>query len=114
MNKKSIYIYNDEWFDSTCLSNPLITLDHKLDDYYPEYYEVNYDVRLLATEENEITDQFNDFKQKYGTKDINVLKEYVSKKIPQTVLLDGFDQAQFDYIIDYIKDVKTCFDRAVL
>ena len=109
MNKKSIYIYNDEWFDSTCLSNPLITLDHKLDDYYPEYYEVNYDVRLLATEENEITDQFNDFKQKYGTKDINVLKEYVSKKIPQTVLLDGFDQAQFDYIIDYIKDVKILY-----
>lgn len=109
MNEKSIYIYNDEWFDSTCLSNPLITLDHKLDDYYPEYYEVNYDVRLLATEENEIEDQFNDFKQKYGTKDINVLKEYVSKKIPQTVLLDGFDQTQFDYIIDYIKDVKILY-----
>ena len=40
MNNKCIYIYNDEWFDSTCLSNPLNTLDHKLDDYYPEYYEI--------------------------------------------------------------------------
>ena len=37
MNKKSIYIYNDEWFDSTMLSNPHNTLDHKLDDYYPKY-----------------------------------------------------------------------------
>lgn len=109
MNKKSIYIYNDEWFDQTALSNPRITLDHKLDDYYPEYYEVNYDVRLLATEEDEIADQFNDYKQRYGTKDINELKGYVIKKNPQAVLLDGFDQEQFDYIIDYIKDVKILY-----
>ena len=109
MNKKCIYIYNDEWFDSTCLSNPLITLDHKLDDYYPEYYEVNYDVRLLATEENEIEDQINDYKQRYGTKDFNELIDYVIKKNPQAVLLNGFDQEQFDYIIDYIKDVKILY-----
>ena len=109
MNKKSIYIYNDEWFDSTCLSNPLNTLDHKLDDYYPEYYEVNYDVRLLATEEDEIADQFNDYKQRYGTKDINEVKCYVIKKNPQAVLLDGFAQEQFDYIIDYIRDVKILY-----
>ena len=109
MNKKSIYIYNDEWFDSTCLSNPLNTLDHKLDDYYSEYYEVNYDVRLLATEEDEIADQFNDYKQRYGTKDINELKGYVIKKNPQAVLLDGFAQEQFDYIIDYIRDVKILY-----
>ena len=109
MNEKSIYIYNDEWFDSTALENPLITDDHKLDDYYPEYYEVNYDVRLLAVEENEIADQFNDYKQRYGTKDINKLKDYVNKKNPQAVLLNGFDQEQFDYIIDYIKDVKILY-----
>lgn len=109
MNKKSIYIYNDEWFDSTCLSNPLITLDHKLDDYYPEYYEVNYDVRLLSTEENEIEDQINDYKQRYGTKDFIELIDYVIKKNPQAVLLNGFDQEQFDYIIDYIKNVKILY-----
>ena len=103
MNKKSIYIYNDDWFDQTALSNPLITLDHKLDDYYPEYYEVNYDARLLATEENEIEDQINDYKQKYGTKDINELKDYVIKKNAQAVLLNGFDQQQFDYIIKMLK-----------
>lgn len=109
MNEKSIYIYNDEWFDSTMLSNPHNTLDHKLDDYYPEYYEVNYDVRLLATEEDEMADQFNDYKQRYGTKDINELKGYVIKKNPQAVLLDGFAQEQFDYIIDYIRDVKILY-----
>lgn len=109
MNKKSIYICNDEWFDSTALSNPLNTLDHKLEDLYPEYYNVNYDVRLLATEENEISDQINDYKQRYGTKDINELKEYVIKKNPQAVLLNGFDQEQFDYIIDFIKDVKIIY-----
>ena len=109
MNKKSIYIYNDDWFDQTALSNPRITLDHKLDDYYPEYYEVNYDVRLLATEEDEIADQFNDYKQRYGTKDINEVKCYVIKKNPQAVLLDGFAQEQFDYIIDYIRDVKILY-----
>lgn len=109
MNKKCIYIYNDEWFDSTMLSNPHNTLDHKLDDFYPEYYELNYDVRLLTTEENEIEDQFNDYKQRYGTKDINELKGYVIKKNPQAVLLNGFDQEQFDYIIDYIIDVKILY-----
>lgn len=109
MNKKSIYIFNDLWFDSTALKNPLSTLDHKLDKYYPNYYELNYDVKLLATEENEIEDQINDYKQRYGTKDINDLKEYVIKKKPQSVLLDGFDQKQFDYIIDYIKDVKILY-----
>lgn len=56
--EKNICIYNDEWFDSTCLSNPLNTLDHKLDDYYLEYNEVNYDVRLLATEEQLVLDPF--------------------------------------------------------
>lgn len=109
MNKKSIYIYNDEWFDSTALENPLITLDHKLEDLYPKYYEVNYDVRLLATEENEIEDQINNYKQRYGTKDIEELKDYVIKKNPQAVLLNGFDQAQFDYMIDFIKDVKILY-----
>lgn len=109
MNKKSIYIYKDEWFDSTALSNPLNTLDHKLKKIYRKYYNVRYDVRLLATEENEIEDQFNDYKQRYGTKDINELKEYVIKKNPQSVLLNGFDQQQFDYIIDYIKDVTILY-----
>lgn len=109
MNNKSIYIYKDEWFDSTALENPLITDDHKLDSFYPEYYELNYDVRLLATEENKIEDQFNDYKQRYGTKDFNELIDYVIKKNPQTVLLDGFDQQQFDYIMDYIKDVKILY-----
>lgn len=109
MNKKSIYIYNDKFFDHTMLSNPHNTLDHKLNDCYPEYYEVNYDVRLLATEENEIADQFNDYKQRWGTKDFNELINYVIKKNPQNVLLNGFDQQQFDYIIDYIKDVKILY-----
>ena len=109
MNNKCIYIYNDEWFDSIALENPLITDDHKLDDYYPEYYEVNYDVRLLATEENEIEDQINDYKQRYGTKDINELKDYVIRKNAQTVLLNGFDQEQFDYIMDYIKDIRILY-----
>ncbi len=109
MNKKSIYIYKDEWFDSTMLSNPHNTLDHKLNDFYHKYYEVNYDVRLLATEENEFEDQINDYKQRYGTKDINELKDYVIKKNPQAVLLNGFDQEQFDYIIDSIKDVKILY-----
>lgn len=54
MNKKSIYIYKDEWFDSIALSNPLSTDDHKLKKLYHKYYNVHYDVRLIATEENEI------------------------------------------------------------
>jgi len=109
MNRKSIYIYNDEWFESTALENPLITDDHKLDNCYPKYYEVNYDVRLLATEENEIEDKINDYKQRYGTKYFNELIDYVIKKNPQTVLLNGFDQEQFDYIVDYLKVVKILY-----
>ena len=109
MNKKSVYIYNDEWFDSTALENPLTTDDHKLDNCYPEYYELNYDVRLLATEENEIEDEINDYKQRYGTKDLNELTEYIIKKNPKSVLLNGFDQEQFDYIIDFIKEVKILY-----
>lgn len=109
MNKKSIYIYKDEFFENTMLSNPCNASDHKLNNYYPQYYEVNYEVRLLATEENEIEDQINDYKQRYGTKDLNELIEYVIKKNPQAVLLNGFDQKQFDIIINYIKDVKILY-----
>lgn len=35
---KKIYIYSDEWFESTMLCNPFISLDHKLEDLYPNYW----------------------------------------------------------------------------
>lgn len=51
---KKIYIYSDEWFESTMLCNPFISLDHKIEDLYPNYYSVCYDCRLLLTEEQKV------------------------------------------------------------
>lgn len=104
---KKIYIYNDEWFESTMLCNPFMSLDHKLEDLYPNYYSVYYDCRLLLTEETE--SQIDSFKKIYETKDINEMLDYVMKKNPQMVLLNGFDQKHFDIIIDYIKNVKILY-----
>lgn len=104
---KKIYIYNDEWFESTMLCNPFMSLDHKLEDLYPNYYSVCYDCRLILTEETE--SQIDSFKKIYETKDINEMLDYVMKKNPQMVLLNGFDQKHFDIIIDYIKNVKILY-----
>ena len=104
---KKIYIYNDEWFESTMLCNPFMSLDHKLEDLYPNYYSVYYDCRLLLTEETE--SQIDSFKKIYETNDINEMIDNLMKKNPQMVLLNGFDQKHFDIIIDYIKNVKILY-----
>ncbi len=60
MNGKCSYIFDVEWFENTALKNPICTSDHTLEEYFPEFYSLHYDVRILAaksstTEEKIIT-----------------------------------------------------------
>ena len=49
MKSRSVFITATEWFESTSLRNPIICMDHKLEQVFPVYYTVNYDTKLLAT-----------------------------------------------------------------
>lgn len=108
MSTKYIFITSDEWFETTALSNPINTLDDKLEKEYPEYFSVNYDLRVLATnvpaEEEKSFPFYNDYRDKYGSTDISVLKEAAKTSPSKNIFLNGFNQECFDYIAPYIKD----------
>lgn len=108
MRKKHVFITSNEWFESTVLSNPIETLDTKLEKVYPDYFSVDYDLRLLATDmptqEEKNFPLYNDYREKYGSTDISVLKEAAESSRPKNVFLNSFNQEHFDYIAPYIKD----------
>lgn len=108
MSKKQVFITDKQWFETTSLSNPIATLDNKLEKTYPEYFSVNYDLRLLATdapdEEERSFPFYNDYRDRYASADISVLKEAAKSSPSKNVFLNSFNQQCFDYIAPYIKD----------
>ena len=108
MKNKFVYITDCEWFESTSLKNPIEFLDHNLQDKYPKFYEKEYDLRMLVTEKPSAKEKavpfYNDYREKYGSEDIRVLKDAASSANARNVFLNGFDQEHFEYIIPYIKD----------
>lgn len=108
MKKKYLYVTDEDLFDSSSLKNPVACLDGKLEKYYPEYFENNYDLRLLVKHEPVKAERessiYNDVFEKIGSNDISVFKDSAVKNKAKKVLLNGFSQEHFDYIAPYIKD----------
>lgn len=108
MRKKYVFITSEEWFETTSLSNPIVALDNKLENVFPEYFSVNYDLRLLAADipakEEKSCPFYNDYRDKYGSTDISVLKEAAMSSPSKNIFLNSFNQECFDYIAPYIKD----------
>lgn len=99
MSKQYIFIYDNEWFDSTSLKNPIPTLDHKLEAYFPEFYETHYELRILAAEPASLEEKsalfYNDYRERYGVSDISSLDETIKSARPKSVFFNGFDQKLF-------------------
>lgn len=108
MKNKYLFITNEKWFEDTRFKNPIHLFDHKLEKYYPEFYNANYDLRLLATELPTKKEReffiYNDCRDEYGESDISVLKVAAENSNSRNVFLNGFHQEHFEYLAPYIKD----------
>ncbi len=108
MKKRFVYICNSKYFEAGATRNPILAPDAKLDMFYPEYYRLNYDMKLLvtkpATEAEKQTVAYNDYRERYGSYDIKSLKEAILNGDTKNVLLNGFDQAHFLYVAPFLQD----------
>ena len=108
MKNKKIFITDNEWFETGALKNPLSTLDCELEEYYPELFSVNYDTKLLATspptKNEEDFYMYNGYREQYGTYDLSALDDRIQETGAKNILLNGFTQELFEYIVPLIKD----------
>lgn len=108
MKSNSIFITAKDWFESTSLRNPISSLDHKLELFFPDCYIVDYDTKLLATKvptkEERQFPFYNDYREQFGTKGIHALDTAVMDTAAKNIFLNGFNQDQFIYIAPKIKD----------
>lgn len=106
MKNKLIYITESEYFESSPLHNPIRISDCNIARIYPELYELNYDLRILATKSPTESEKsmpfYNDYRDKYGIGDITAIDQAVNKSISKNVFLNGFGQQSFDYIAPLI------------
>lgn len=105
--KRKIFITDAEWFDSGSLKNPLSTLDEELEKYFPEFSCLDYDTRILATapptKEEQAFIPEDDYRKKYGRDSLD-LSALCFSKGAINILLNGFDQELFEYIVPAVKD----------
>ncbi len=108
MKNKYIFVTAKEWFENTSLRNPISSLDHKLEKYYPELYSVHYEIKLLATKQPSKEEQqllfHNEYRDQFGSNDIHVLDAAVANTDARNIFLNGFNQDQFLYIAPKLKD----------
>lgn len=108
MSKKYFYISDKEWFETSGLKNPIMFQDDKLEERYPQFHKVHYDLKLLVTDAPTESERsffaYNDYREKYGSRDIDVFREAVQKSPSKNVFLNGFRQEHFEYIAPFIKD----------
>lgn len=104
MKSKAIFITAKEWFESTSLRNPITSMDHKLEQLFPDCYSVNYDTKLLATKEAKLSPLYDDHLTQFGIEDIHALDEAIVNCGARYVFLNGFSQEQFSHIVPKIKD----------
>ncbi len=106
--KKYVYISSQQWFESSSLKNPIISFDHKLEQIYPEYYNLNYDLKLLVTKPPSNHEKsmpfYNDFRERYGSFEIDSLVTAVKNSTAINVFLDGFSDEHLQRIAPLIKD----------
>lgn len=106
MKNDFLYITDDTYFESTSLHNPIAVLDHKVERFFPSFYCLDYDLRLLATrpasKEEQASPFFNDYREKYGSADIHTLDAAFSRCGAKNVFLNGFQQTQFLHVAPMI------------
>ena len=108
MKNKKVLITDIEWFESGPLKNPIASLDHELKKYYPTLYCLNYDTKLLATNpptkaEKEFI-MYNDYREKYGTRDLSSLDSEIRRAGAKNLFLIGFNYDLFEFIVPFIID----------
>lgn len=83
-------------------------MDHKLEQFFPDCYNVIYDTKLLATiaatAEEKQSPFYNDYRERYGNEDLYSLDEVIMDTDKRYVFLNGFDQDQFMHIALKLKD----------
>lgn len=108
MRKDYVFISNQQWFEGCSLKNPIISLDYKLKKYYPDYFSLNYDLKLLAsrapTAELIGMPFYNDYLEKHGKSSTYEMDSILKRKQPKFVFLNGFRQEHFEYVVPNIKD----------
>ncbi len=84
MDSRYLYIFDTEWFEHTALKNPICTSDHTLEEKFPEFYSLNYDVRILATKEStadeKVSPFYNDYRERYGVRTLSFFDEVFAHK----------------------------------
>ena len=108
MKKDYYYISDPKYFENSSLKNPIRTHDHALETYFPEFYAPHYDTRFVAVpapspEEKEYW-CYNDYRERYGSTDIQSLHDALENSNPKCIFLNGFNQKQFLFIAPKIKD----------
>ncbi len=108
MKNKYIYITDEEWFESSTLANPITFLDHELEQYFPEFYKLDYDLKLLVTNTPANSEKampfYNDYRERLGNPDISVFESAARERQAKNVFLNGFHQEHIQYIAPFIKD----------
>ena len=105
---KKILVTAPEWFDNGNQKNPIRTFDHAMEAHFPEFYCVDYDTKLCAanppTREEKEFRAYNDYRDRYGTRDLTALDAAIQSSGGRTIYLNGFDQQLFEYIAPQIRD----------
>ena len=103
MKNNTIFITAKEWFESTSLKNPIIGMDHKLSQFFPDCYSVDYDTKLLATKvatkEERQSPFYDDYRERFGTNDIHIFDAAIMDRDARYVFLNGLNQEQFLHIV---------------
>ncbi len=108
MAQKDLFITAPEGLNSGAMKNPVMFLDHKLKDLYPQFHRTDYDLKLCATKApTEVEKSFfayNDYRERFGCADISVLRDAALSSPCKSVLLNGFRQKHLEYLAPYIRD----------
>lgn len=118
MSNKSVFVVDEAFLDNFgTFSNPINTLDHKLNSVYPHFYLANYDLRIIdhMLSKYSKTMDFHKMKELYpewfydpypevALPNIESLKEVCQKREIRNVYLNGFSLEHFKYIAPYIKN----------
>lgn len=108
MSQKDLFITAPEFLDNGALKNPIMFMDHKLENLYPQFHRTNYDLKLCAvkspTEAEKNFFAYNDYRERFGCDDISVLRDVAQRSPAKTVFLNGFRQKHLEYLAPYIQD----------
>lgn len=117
MSKRYVFVADENFLNQGNFINPIDTIDHKLNEYYPNYYSANYDLRIIA---NKLpiypkTKEYQEFMKEFpalfydpyievALPSIDCLKEICLNKKAKSIFLNSFTQEHLEYITPYIKD----------